>query len=251
MIKIIICGIKGRMGRLIAQLADNDKNIKLVGGTEKPGDREYPDKLETIIEKADVVIDFTTPSLSIENLKTAAARKKAAVIGTTGFTEQQLTEIDKISREIPCVCSPNMSTGVNLMFNLVSRISEKLPDYDIEIIEKHHRRKKDAPSGTAKKIADNISKTLNLSPDKSCVHGRQGTTGERPHNQIGIHAVRAGDIVGEHTIIWAGPGETLELTHRALSRATFAQGALKAAKFAAAAAPGLYTMQDVLEQSKP
>ena len=239
------------MGRLIAQLADNDKNIKLVGGTEKPGDREYPDKLETIIEKADVVIDFTTPSLSIENLETAAACKKATVIGTTGFTEQQLTELDKISREIPCVYSPNMSTGVNLMFNLVSRISEKLPDYDIEIIEKHHRRKKDAPSGTAKKIADNISKTLNLSPDKSWVHGRQGTTGERPHDQIGIHAVRAGDIVGEHTIIWAGPGETLELTHRALSRATFAQGALKAAKFAAAAAPGLYTMQDVLEQSKP
>lgn len=249
MVNIIICGIRGRMGSLIADLARQDPDINITGGVEKAGDPQYPDKLDSIIDGVDVIIDFSTPPAAMDHLRTASSHNKAIVIGTTGFSAAQTAEIDNISSAIPCVFSPNMSTGVNLMFHLVSEISKKLPGYDIEIIEQHHRRKKDAPSGTAKKIADHISRTLNLSPDKSWVHGRQGTTGERPRGQIGIHAVRAGDIVGEHTVIWAGPGETLELTHRALSRATFAQGALTAAKFAASAPPGKYNMQDVLEKT--
>ncbi len=228
MINIIISGISGRMGSLIAELAKKDPELKLVAGIEKPGDPNYPPDLESIIDKADVLIDFSTPEATLEHLKIAHRHKKAVVIGTTGFTKEQTEAMDKLTGEIPCVMSPNMSPGVNLMFDVASEISKRLPNYDIDIIESHHRNKKDAPSGTAKRLAEGICAV-------------------RPLGQIDIHAIRAGDIVGEHTVIWAGPGEVLELTHRALSRTTFASGAIKAAKFAAKAKAGKYNMQEVLK----
>lgn len=250
MIKIIISGIAGRMGSLIAELAKKDPEIKLLGGIEKPGNPDFPSDLEPIIDKADVLIDFSTPTATLERLRIVQKHKKAVVIGTTGFTKEQIEEIDKITKDIPCVFSPNMSPGVNLMFDIAGEISKNLPNYDIEITESHHRNKKDAPSGTAKKLAEKICEATNAPVDKNAIYGRQGITGERPLGQIGIHAIRAGDIVGEHTVIWAGPGEVLELTHRALSRVTFASGALKAAKFIAKAKPGKYSMNDVLVNIK-
>lgn len=228
MINIIISGIAGRMGSLIAELARKDPELNLVSGIEKPGDPVYPSDLEKIIDKADVLIDFSTPEATLEHLRIAHKHKKAVVIGTTGFIKEQMEEIDRLAKDIPCVISPNMSPGVNLMFEISGEITKKLQNYDIAIIESHHRLKKDAPSGTAKKLAEEI-------------------TTVRPLGQIDIHAIRAGDIVGEHTIVWAGPGEVLELTHRALSRTTFASGAIKAVKFVANAKPGKYSMKDVLK----
>lgn len=247
MIKIIISGIAGRMGSLIAELAKKDTELEIVGGIEQPGNPLYPSDLEPIIDKSDVLIDFSAPSATLEHLRIANKHKKATVIGTTGFTKDQIKEIDRIAKNIPCVISPNMSPGVNLLFNLACEITKNLPNYDIEITESHHKNKKDAPSGTAKKLAEKICSALNTSVEKTAIYGRQGNIGERPLGQIGIHAIRAGDIVGEHTVIWAGPGEVVELTHRALSRATFASGAIRAAKFAAKAKAGKYDMGDVLK----
>lgn len=230
MVKVMISGIAGRMGSLIAKLAKNDPEIELVGGVEKEGHPEFGSRLEEIMDKADVLIEFTTPETTLEHLKIVQKHKKSIVIGTTGFTPAQYKEIDKLTEGISCVLSPNMSPGVNLMFDLVGKISSRLQkDYDIEIVESHHHHKKDAPSGTAKRIAENICKSTGRS-------------------KVPTHAIRAGEIVGEHTIIWAGPGEVLELTHRALSRATFASGAIAAAKFAARAKPGKYSMHDVLQK---
>lgn len=229
MVKIIISGIAGRMGSLIRDIATKDPEVELTGGIEKEGHSEFTNDLSSIIDKADVLIEFATPEAAIQHLKIAQTHKKAVVIGTTGFTKDQLKEIDKYRKGIACVISPNMSPGVNLVFDLVSTISKKLgKDYDIEITESHHHHKKDAPSGTAKKIAENIC----------------NATGR---NKIPTHAIRAGEIIGEHTILWAGPGEVLLLSHHALSRTTFASGAVYAAKFASHAEPGKYSMQDILK----
>lgn len=245
--KIIISGIAGRMGTLIAQLAKDDQEIELIGGIEQTGHPEYGNDLEKIIDQADVLIDFSTPAATLAHLKIAQAHKRAVVIGTTGFDKEQLQEIDKFSNGIACVFSPNMSVGVNLMFEFACLMGKKIPkNYEVEIIEAHHHNKKDAPSGTAKKLAEKVAEAGGKNLAKDAVYGRQGITGARPQNEIGIHAIRAGDIVGEHTILWAGPGEVIELTHRALSRSTFASGALTAAKFAARAKPGKYSMKDVL-----
>lgn len=250
MIRLIVSGIGGRMGSLIAQLAKKDPEIDLVAGIEQPGHSEFPSDLESVIGKADVLIDFSTPEATMEHLKIAAKHKKAIVIGTTGLTEQQIAEIDKIVKQVPCVISPNMSIGVNLMFDIAHEITKNVPNYDVEIIEAHHRNKKDAPSGTAKRLAESICNAANCSIEKTAVYGRHGVTGVRPLDQIGIHAIRAGDIVGDHTVMWAGPGEVIELTHRALSRETFANGAIQAAKFAVKVKPGKYSMQDVLKETR-
>jgi len=228
MVKIIVCGAAGRMGSLISSIAKKSPEIELAAQIEKEGSPIFPHNLESFIDKANVVIDFTTPSSALEHLKIAQKHKKAVVIGTTGFSPAQIKELDKFSEGIPCVVSPNMSPGVNLLFELAPQISKKLGNgYDIDITEAHHRYKKDAPSGTAKEIAKYI----------------QAATGK---TEIPTHSIRAGEIVGQHTIIWAGPGEVIELTHHALSRTTFANGALQAARFAAGAKPGRYDMLDVL-----
>jgi 4-hydroxy-tetrahydrodipicolinate reductase len=181
----------------------------------------------------------------VEHLVEALKSSKSIVIGTTGFSETEISEIKAASKKIPVFFTPNMSVGVNLLFKLAEEAAKIIPGYDIEIVELHHNQKKDAPSGTAVKLLEVISRALGKDPKKIGVFGRQGTPGARSKEEIGVMAVRAGDIVGEHTVYLAGPGERIELTHRAFSRDTFAAGALRAAKWVYGKAPGLYDMQDV------
>jgi 4-hydroxy-tetrahydrodipicolinate reductase len=169
------------------------------------------------------------------------------VVGTTGFSKAEHSEIETLAREIPIVLAPNMSVGVNLTLKILAELAAALgDDYDVEVTEIHHRGKKDAPSGTALKMAEVIARALGRDLGQVAVHGRYGMTGERPSKEIGILSLRAGDVVGEHTVIFGGLGERIEITHRAASRDTFARGALRAVRFVAQAAPGLYSMQDVL-----
>jgi 4-hydroxy-tetrahydrodipicolinate reductase len=199
------------------------------------------------IEKSDVIIDFSSPEASLRLLRAAKDHKRPVVIGTTGFHSEHENEIQKLAKGLPCVRAPNMSVGVNLLFKLVEEAAKVLGEaYDVEVIEAHHRLKKDAPRGTARGIVEILAKALGRNIEKDVVSGRQGIIGERKSHEIGVFAVRAGDIIGDHTILFAGQGERLELIHRAHSREPFAQGALRAARFVMRAKPGFYTMQDVL-----
>ncbi len=248
--------------RVIANLIAQ-KDMKLAGALEKEGHpglwKDVGDVLHIgelgiklskdsgeVIRNGDILVEFSNPETSLEHLRIAAKNKKSVVLGTTGFNNAQVEEIKRTVKEIPCVFSPNMSVGVNLLFKIAREIAPILKDYDIEIIEAHHNLKKDAPSGTALKIAQIISETLGLNLDKDGVYGRKGFTGERKKGEIGIHSVRGGDIAGDHTVIFAGQGERLELTHRASNRDAFALGAIKAIRFIVNAKPGLYNMEDVL-----
>lgn len=205
------------------------------------------DGLENIIDKCDVVVDFTNPDASIENLNICNSYKKPIVIGTTGFSDKQINVIEDYSKTIPIIFSPNMALGVNLLFELVRQVSSVLDDsYDIEIIETHHRYKKDSPSGTANKIAEIIAKEKKVRLEEKAIHGRFGNIGPRKEGEIGIHAVRAGNINGEHTIIFNSLGERLELSHRAYGREAFAEGTLRAIHFILGKPAGLYTMKEVL-----
>lgn len=259
MVKVIVAGAYGKMGQRIINLGLSDKDIELVGVLEAKGHPlvskdlvvdnfklKVTDDLAGIIDQAEVVIDFTNPQATLEHLEIIAKAKKYAVIGTTGLNDKQLAKLKELSQNIACVFAPNMSMGVNLLFKLAEESAKVLGNYDIEIVEAHHNQKKDAPSGTAVKIAQIIAKILGRDLEKSGVYGRQGITGARKKEEIGIHAVRAGDIVGEHTVIFAGTGERIELIHRAHSRDTFAQGAITAAKWVVGRPKGLYDMQDVL-----
>ncbi|NIM03970.1 4-hydroxy-tetrahydrodipicolinate reductase, partial [bacterium] len=205
------------------------------------------DNLEKIIDTAEVVIDFTNPQASLKNLEVASRFKKAVVIGTTGHTEQEKKLVAEKAKTIPLLMAPNMSLGVNLLFRVVDVVAKVLKGYDVEIVEAHHNRKKDAPSGTAAKLGETIAQSLNLNLKEAGVYGRKGMVGPRKPQEIGVHSVRAGDIVGEHTVIFAGTGERLELTHRAHSRDCFARGAVEATKWIVRQSPGLYDMQDLLD----
>jgi 4-hydroxy-tetrahydrodipicolinate reductase len=263
-VKAIVAGAAGRMGRTIINLIFQNPEIDLVGAFEHP---ENPavgkdvgevvglpktgiiveDSLEKVIEKGDVLIDFTFHKASLENARINAKYKKAMVLGTTGFSKEELEEIHQLAKEnFPLVQDYNMSTGINLLCKLVEITAKVLSQgYDVEIIEAHHRMKKDAPSGTALKLANVIAKALGRS-DKDYRFCREGIIGERAPNEIGIQTIRGGDIVGEHTVMFAGIGERIELTHRASSRETFARGAIRAALWVVGKAPGVYNMQDVL-----
>ncbi len=264
MVNIIIAGIMGRMGRKIAQIAYEDRDVNIAGGVESPDcvhfhenvgeiigkelDAPITADLSKIIEKGDVIIEFSgniEAALGHVRLAAADKNKKGMVIGTTGFTEDQLSEIKELSKDIPIVLAPNMSIGVNLLFKLVEEAAKALKDkgYDIEVVEMHHRFKKDAPSGTAVKIVDILKNATGI---QKVVYGREGITGERPSDEIGVFALRGGDVVGDHTVIFAGIGERLELTHKAGSRDIFAKGAVEAAKWIKGKKPGLYDMMDVL-----
>ncbi len=264
MIKIIVTGACGRMGKRIAEMVVEQEDLELAGAAERKG---HPflgkdmgeilgrgltgvilqDDLKKVLHKGEVIIDFTYPEATLGHLRLAGEHQKAIVIGTTGFDESQISKIKDLTKNIPCVFSPNMSVGVNLLFKMAAQAAKVLGDsYDIEIVEAHHRQKKDAPSGTAKKLVEILAEVREQSLEKVAVYGRQGITGERPKESIGIHAVRGGDIVGDHTVIFAGPAERIELTHRAHSRDAFARGAIRAARFVAKAPQGLYSMQDVL-----
>lgn len=249
--KIAIAGAGGRMGRTLIEAVLADRELSLAAafdvagspalGSEAGGIRIGSDP--AVISKSDVLIDFTRPEATLAHLKHA----KACVIGTTGFDKRQLRAISEAARRIPIAMSPNFAVGVNVAFKLAETAAQALGDaYDVEIVEAHHRHKVDAPSGTALKLGEIIASSLNRDLKKVERHGRQGETGERPARQIGFHAIRGGDIVGEHTVLFAGAGERLELTVRSQSRMTYALGALRAAKFLKSRSPGLYDMGDVL-----
>ncbi|RLE08797.1 4-hydroxy-tetrahydrodipicolinate reductase [Candidatus Aerophobetes bacterium] len=256
MIKVIVCGACGRMGREVILKVDQAKEMSLIGAVEAPdhpsigkiikGVRVTSD-LERIAQVGAVVIEFTTPQATIEHLEVAKRKKMSMVIGTTGFNEDEYNKIREASHIIPILISPNMSIGINVLFRVVEEVSRALgKEFDKEIIEAHHRNKKDAPSGTAKKIAEIIAKAAGENLSQVGVYGRKGLTGKRSEKEIGIHAVRGGSIVGDHTVLFAGEGERLEIIHRAESRQIFAQGAIMAAKFISKQQKGLFDLQDAL-----
>lgn len=236
MIKIIVCGAAGRMGQAIVRLSQHE----IIPITEN-------DDLKTHISNGSVIIDFTSPVASLNFLKIATENQKPLVIGTTGFTDLQRKEIEAAAKKIPLVFSSNMSMGVNVMWKLIADAAKALgAGYDIEVLEMHHRLKKDAPSGTAMTTAEVLAEASGRNLTKDAIYARHGMTGERKENEIGIQTLRGGDVVGDHTVYFAGIGERLEITHRATSRDTFAQGALRAAQWLIGKKPGLYNMQDVL-----
>lgn len=261
---VVVAGAAGRMGsRVIACLRD-DKDLRLVGALEAPGHpalgRDAGEAAgvgrlgvplsadaAALITRDRILIEFSVPEASLEHLRLVAQAGARAVIGTTGFSDAQKQEIARLAQRAPVLVAPNMSVGVNLAFRLLAQIAAVLgDDYDVEIAEVHHRFKKDAPSGTALRMAEVIAEALGRKLPDVAVYGRQGMRGERTRKEIGILSLRSGDVVGEHTVTFGNLGERLELTHRAHSRDTFARGALRAAKFIATASPGLYSMQDVL-----
>lgn len=264
MIKAVVTGAGGRMGSKIISLISSTEGIKVVGAIEASGHpivgrdigqvigagREkivVCDNLNEYIDKADVVIDFTNHEASLNYLKIASERGCAIVIGSTGFSQDELKVIRDLSVKTRCVLSPNMSVGVNVMLKILEYCAGILKDdYDVEILEAHHNLKKDAPSGTALQMAKVIAEKLGRDINKTFVYARQGQIGERTKKEIGIQTIRAGDIVGEHTVIFAGVGERLEFIHRAHSRDNFAKGAIRAAQWIVHQKNGLYDMQDVL-----
>lgn len=205
------------------------------------------ESLEGVLERGEVLIEFTSPAATLVHLCLAAQHRCAMVIGTTGFAPPKLAKLRSLAKPIPCVFSPNMSVGVNLLFKVTAEMAKALgDDYDIEIIEAHHRLKKDAPSGTALKMAEIIAKAVGRDLDRVGVYARKGLIGERRPGEIGIQSVRAGDIVGDHTVLFGGMGERIEISHRVQSRDTFVRGALRAARWVVKQPPGLYDMSDVL-----
>ena len=262
MVKIAIPGAAGRMGQELIKTCQAAAGVEIGAATERPdgkalgrdsGELAGVDANGVIIgENADpacfdVLIDFTRPQPAMNHLEYCVLHNKAMVIGTTGFSADEKQRITIAAKSIPVVFAPNMSVGVNLCFKLLATAAKVLGDsVDIEIIEAHHRHKVDAPSGTALGMGEVIAEALDRNLDDCAVYGREGHTGERDRTTIGFSTIRAGDIVGEHTVMFASEGERIEITHKASSRATFANGAVRAAKWLAEQPPGLYSMQDVL-----
>jgi 4-hydroxy-tetrahydrodipicolinate reductase len=241
MTKVIITGSKGRMGQMLIACAQKMPGLQVVAQIDKGDD------LAAVIDQCDVVIDFSAHAVTAEVARLCAQRHKALVIGTTGHTDTDTFEIKDQIKGIPVVWASNFSTGVNTLFWLTRKAAEILgPNFDLEVVEMHHRLKKDAPSGTAKTLAEILAGVRKLHLEEAARHGRAGLVGERTQGEIGIHSIRGGDVVGDHTVIFANTGERIELTHKASSRETFASGALRAAQWLVKQKPGLYDMQDVL-----
>lgn len=264
MIKVGVTGIGGRMGMLIARGIADSPDMELAGALEIPGHRligedaglavgrercgcAVSDDPKTAFLASEIIIDFTLPEATLKMAALASESKKSMVIGTTGLSDEQKVRLMEYAQTVPFVFSPNMSIGVNVMFKIVEELTRLLGDsYDIEIVEAHHRMKKDAPSGTAIGIAQAAAKARNVSLMDMARYERYGMIGERPRGEIGIQTIRAGDIVGDHTVYFAGNGERIELKHQAHSRENFAGGAIAAARWIAGKAPGAYTMMNVL-----
>jgi len=264
MIKAIVTGAGGRMGGRIISLIAADRDIQVVGALEQKGHasvgRDMGDglgigktgvmieeDLAACLEKGDVVIDFTHHEASLRHLEMAAAGGRAIVIGSTGFTAEETKRVRELAEGMRCVLAPNMSVGVNVMFKVLEYVAGILGDeYDVEILEAHHHLKKDAPSGTAMRMAQILADKLNRNLDQVGIYERKGIIGERTKSEIGIQTLRAGDIVGDHMVMFGGVGERLEFIHRAHSRDNFAKGAVRAAKWIVDQKNGLYDMQDVL-----
>jgi 4-hydroxy-tetrahydrodipicolinate reductase len=239
--KVIITGSKGRMGQALINCAKNFSDLQVVATVDSG------QNLADVIAKADAVIDFSAHNATAGFVEICAKHNKAIVIGTTGFSAEEKARITASASKIPMVLATNYSTGVNTLFWLTRKAAEILgPDFDLEVVEMHHRLKKDAPSGTASTLLEILGDVRKVQLEKELRHGRKGIVGERTRSEIGIHAVRGGDVVGDHTVIYANVGERVELTHKASSRDTFANGALRAANWLVKQKPGLYDMQDVL-----
>jgi len=258
-----MAGAMGRMGRRILELTAGSHDLAVGAafdlpqhaGTEiqvgaefgKPQSLKLANDAASALTNADLLIDFTAPVATLANVSAAAQAGKPAVVGTTGLNDEQKAKLAEFAKKIPIVFAPNTSVGVNLLFKLTQQVAKTLGlDFNVEIVETHHNQKVDAPSGTATRLAERAAEGLGLAYPGDAIFGREGLTGKRPLKQIGIHTLRGGDVVGDHTVSFIGQGERIELTHKAHSRDTFARGALVAARFAAKAKPGLYDMQDVL-----
>ena len=241
MTKVIINGSKGRMGQALLSCGEINPEIEITAGI------DVGDDLADVINNADAVIEFSFHDVTRGIAELCARNKKALVIGTTGHSDEDKAAIMELKSQIPIVWASNFSTGVNTLFWLTRKATEVLgADFDLEVVEMHHRLKKDAPSGTATTLSEILAEVRQVSIEKEIRHGRQGIVGERTDSEIGMHSLRGGDVVGDHTVVYAGNGERLELTHKAASRNTFANGALRAAVWACSQAPGLYSMEDVL-----
>jgi len=255
-IKVIVCGARGRMGREVISLIQKEEDYELVGAIESPTHPEIGQEifkgirvtssLKNVLQRDAVIVEFTNPPATLEHLRIARENHIPMVIGTTGFKKLELDEIRNSSQKIPVLLSPNMSLGINLLFVLVREVATVLGDFDKEIVEAHHRLKQDSPSGTARKIAEILAEVEGKDLSQVALYGRKGITRGRRKDEIGIHSIRGGTIVGDHTVIFAGEGERLEITHRAESRVIFARGALIGAKFLIKKDKGLYDLQDVL-----
>jgi len=261
---IIVCGAGGRMGGAVIRAVQQSADVKLVAAIDRPGSPRIGKdagelsgagsagilvggQIVTALKPKSVIIDFTSPEASLGYLKEAAKHRIPIVIATTGFDAKQLNAIKRLARRTPTLLSANTSLGVNVLVSLLGKAAKMLGDaYDVEIVEAHHRFKKDAPSGTALALGRSVAKALDRDLDKVGINGRKGMIGARGSKEIALLSVRAGDIVGEHTVIFGGIGERLEFIHRAHSRDTFAHGAIRAAQWLAGKKPGLYGMPDML-----
>ena len=264
MTKVIIAGAAGRMGRRIGYMVNEHPDIQVAAGFERADNPDVEKDmgelggygangvkvagdLAAVIDQGDVIIDFTFHEATMEIARQAAQKNRAMVIGTTGLSQENLQELAGLCENFPCVQAPNMAVGVNVLFKLAAKVASILGnDYDMEIVEAHHRMKKDAPSGTAMKLGEVMAQAVGRNLDEDGVFARHGIIGERTDKEIGLQTIRAGDIVGEHTVYFAGAGERLELTHRAHSRDNFARGAALAAAWVNDKPNGLYSMFDVL-----
>ena len=262
-LKVVIAGCTGRMGHVLLESVFADADLKLHGALDRAGNPQLgrdageqfgknsavkiTDNMDEALKNADVLVDFTRPEASMQYLAACEKAKVKLVIGTTGFSAEEKTTIAKAAENISIVFAPNMSVGVTLLINLVEQAAKVLANgYDIEVVEMHHRHKVDAPSGTALRLGEAAAHGIGKALSECAVYAREGVTGEREAGTIGFATLRGGDVVGDHTVVLAGIGERVELTHKASSRATFALGALRAAKFLADKKTGLYDMQDVL-----
>ncbi|WP_375751369.1 4-hydroxy-tetrahydrodipicolinate reductase [Vibrio sp. HN007] len=264
MVRIAIAGAAGRMGRNLVKATHHNPHSSVGAGSERPessligvdigelcGEGHFEvslvDSLEKSIDNFDVIIDFTAPVSTLANIELCKQHNKKIVIGTTGFSEEEKLQIDEAAKSIPLVLAPNYSVGVNLVFKLLEKAAKVMGDYtDIEIVEAHHRHKVDAPSGTAIGMGEAIATAMGNELSDVAVYAREGITGERTKDEIGFATIRAGDIVGEHTAMFADIGERVEITHKATDRMTFANGAVKAAIWLNDKEPGFYTMTEVL-----
>jgi len=252
MTRIILCGCAGRMGREIIAAAEGLDDLKIVAGVEVPGHSAvgqsfsgFPvhDDLTAVLDTGDCLIDFTNHQAAFANLNKWAGTDRPCVIGSTGFTAEEMTAIRRIAEKTPIFLAPNMSLGINQLYQLVRQTAQQLIDFEIEIIETHHRGKKDAPSGTAREIGRIIEE---IRPGTRIKYGREGDVGEKQKNEVCINSVRGGDVVGEHRVLFFGAGEFIELRHYATSRQCFARGALAAVRFLRKRTSGLYRMSDLL-----
>ncbi len=266
-LKVVIAGCSGRMGHVLLECVFADADLLLIGALDRAENPQLgrdageqlgkvsgvkvTDDISVALKGADVLVDFTRPEASMQYLASCEKANVQMIIGTTGFSADQKLAIETAAKKIAIVFAPNMSVGVTLLINLVQSAAKILNEgYDIEIVEAHHRHKVDAPSGTALRLGEAAASALGRNLEECAVYGREGVTGERDPSTIGFATVRGGDVVGDHTVLFAGIGERVELTHKASSRATFALGALRAAKFLNGKTSGLFDMQDVLNLKK-